>query len=324
MPDPRVGIVGLGRIGHSFGVSMDGDPLAHSEAFAAAGAALAWGVDPRDEARACFAGRFPAARTFSTLGEVAAAEPTEIVVVSSPTPDHGPDVVAALQLRPRVVVCEKPLAGDLSAARSVVEACRARGALLVVNYTRRFAPLLDLLRREQRGGVLDAATGAVFRYTGGLQHNGTHWIDLARAIFGDVTDARGLPAATDAGDPPQSVQISHASGARVLLAAVEGVAYSLGEGELWGPHGAARFTAGGARVQVSRVIDSTTWKGYRTLAEPELLASDALRGAMLELARHACELARGDGTPRCTGEDGIAALEAVRWVRASWRESLRS
>jgi hypothetical protein len=36
-----------------------------------------------------------------------------------------------------------------------------------------------------------------------------------------------------------------------------------------------------------------------------------MRGHFTELARHVAALARDGGTPRCTGEDGVAALSAA-------------
>jgi UDP-N-acetyl-2-amino-2-deoxyglucuronate dehydrogenase len=308
-----VGIVGLGRIGHLFGASSSGDPLSHSAAFAQLdGVTVAWGVDPDPDHRAQFQARFPGARVFAQPAELPDALATAIVSVCSPTHLHAEGVALALRLGARVIVCEKPLAPTSVEARAIVERCRAAGRLLVVNYTRRFAPLVDHLRRQTvAGAALDGPVQAVIRYNGGLVHNGTHWIDLVRAMFGEVIAAATVTRDHLDQDLPRTVALRFASERAVVLVGVPALGYSVGEGEFLGPRGAVRFRDGGATVTLARRIDSPTWPGYFVLGPDEALTTDGLRGHLLELARHAVELARHGGQPRCTGEDGIAALATV-------------
>jgi UDP-N-acetyl-2-amino-2-deoxyglucuronate dehydrogenase len=306
-----VGIVGLGRIGHLFGVSAAGDPLAHSEAFARVeGMTVTWGLDPDPEHRARFQARFPNAQAYATPAEV--TQPTTIVSVCSPTPLHAEGVELALRLGAEVVVCEKPIAPTVTEARALVDRCRQAGARLLVNYTRRFAPLLDELRRQTRpGGPLDGPVQGCIRYNGGLIHNGTHWIDVARALFGEVTAARALDDQSREQDLPRPVALTFSGERRVVLVGIPPLGYSIGEGEFLGPGGAVRFSDGGAFVSLAPRIESPTWPGYFTLGPAQVLTQEGLRGHLLELARHAASLARHGGEPRCTGEDGIAALATV-------------
>lgn len=313
----RVGIVGLGRIGHGFGVGPDGDPLCHSEAFEQiAPGSVRWGLDPDPARRAAFRSRFPAAAVYGSWAEVeAAAQGTEVIAVASPTEEHLDGVRRAVDLGAKTVVCEKPLAQSRERAEELVELTRRAGIPLVLNYTRRFAPLLDVLRAHLEPSR--AAVQGVIRYTGGLRHNGTHWIDLCRAVLGEVAnvDALGSAGAGSQADPPQSVRLRFEAGAEVTLVGLSGAEYSVGEGELYFPQGVIRFSDGGGTVFHSVAKDSEIWRGFRMLAPPRLLTGDGLRGHFANLARHAIELATTGGTPRCAGEDGLAALKVVELAR---------
>lgn len=313
MPATRVGIVGLGRIGHSFGLSPQGDPLSHSEAFARVpGVEIAWGIDPDPSRRAAFAARFPGAAAAADARDIARDGTVDIACVCSPTPLHVAGVDIALAAGARVVVCEKPVARTAAEAQAIVDRCRDAGRLVVVNYLRRFSPLLEHLRRAVSDGALAGPVRGIIRYDGGLAHNGTHWIDLCRAMFGDVHAVRALPFPDDDGrDAPRTIALSFAGDRQVLLVGVSGMQYSVGEGEFMGVRGGIRFADTGARVSMFTAVDSPIWAGYRKPGAEQTLTTDGILGCMAGMAAHAVALARDGGTPLCSGEDGVAALESV-------------
>jgi UDP-N-acetyl-2-amino-2-deoxyglucuronate dehydrogenase len=311
MTQLSVGIIGLGRIGHAFGVSPADDPLSHSAAFSRLpDVHIGWGLDPDAMRRRAFAEQFPNAETCDD-GDALPPQQSDIVVVSSPTAAHRGGIDVALRLRPRVIVCEKPIASTVREARQIVERVRDAGSLLIVNYTRRFTPMLEHLRSETAAGraLAGPVTGCI-RYTGGLVHNGTHWIDLCRAIFGDIVTARQIVGGGSENESG-AVELMFRHDRTVVLVPVSTATYSIGEGEFYGASAAVRFAEGGDVLSVSDAEPSGTWAGFRALGPSRVLTREGLRGHMMELARHAAVLARDGGTPQCTGDDAIAALETV-------------
>jgi predicted dehydrogenase len=308
----RVGIIGLGRIGHAFGASPQDDPLSHSEAFARCPeAAVAWAIDPDPVQRASMQRRIPGATVYANVPQ-AEVPATDVVCICSPTSAHAEGIELALQAGARVIVCEKPIASTAVASQALVDRCRAAGCVMIVNYFRRFSPLLGHLRRAAVEGVLVGPVRGVIRYDGGLVHNGTHWIDLCRAMFGDVRWARALPVAEDDGaDRPRTVELSFDAGRTVLLAAVSGFPYSVAEADFIGGNGGMRFVDSGAILSTFGVVDSPIWAGYRKPGPQQVVTTEGLRGSMLALAAHAVALARDGGDPICSGADGVAALRAA-------------
>lgn len=313
----RAGIIGLGRIGHRFGRSEAGDPLCHSEAYAdLPGVRLVLGIDSDAEARAAFLSRFPGAEAYASLEEVPAAMRLDVVSVCSPTPAHAEGVDAALRWQAKVILCEKPLAPDTVTAERMVAACSRQDCVLVTNYSRRWTPMLRLLRElAEPGGRLGTPVGASLRYNGGLRHNGTHWIDLLQALFGPVASAQRLEnVPAEDPDPAESVAFTWENGFTAHLISVRGTGCSIGEGEIWGDGGLARYHDGGNRVSF-QVARPSQWPGFKEFGDPEVLTDSGLRGHLLEAVREAVELVRQLGVPSCTGADGIRALRVVEMAR---------
>lgn len=315
--DVAAGIIGLGRIGHQFGRSASGEALSHSEAYGElAEVRVALGVDPDPEARADFARRFPDAEVFASLEEVPEGRRLDVLSVCSPTHLHAAGVEAGLRMQARVILCEKPLASDVAVAERMVAACAKAGCILIPNYSRRWTPMLRQLEELVRpGGRLGTPLGASLRYNGGLMHNGTHWIDFLQALFGPVAKAWRIEGPEGEEDPAESISLQWASGFTAQLIAVRGTQCSIGEGELWGDAGLARYQDGGNRVSF-QVARPSQWPGFREFGPPELLTETGLRGHILDAVSEAVRLVRHGGRPACTAEDGIQTLRVVAMVRA--------
>ncbi len=302
----RAAIFGLGRIGHGFGTSAAGDPLCHSESYARLpGVAVALGVDPDPAARARFALRFPAAVVVADAATVGHELRVDVASIATPAGARSVAVEAALRLGAQVILAEKPLAPSTTEAAQIAARCQTAGAILMVNYSRRWTPMLGALRTAVGlGGRLGPPLGGTIRYTGGIVHNGTHWIDLLVAMLG--APEMVWPAAEDG-----SVALRFEGAATVRLVDMGSVGWSGGEGDFWSPRGLLRFSASGQEVTFQPRCPSA-WSGFAALGpERDLLPSgDGLRGHLLGAVREAVRLASTEhpGRPTCGPEEAIRAL----------------
>ena len=138
----------------------------------------------------------------------------EAVHVATPVVTH-PDFARAVVERGLHLLCEKPLADDLAAARAIVAAARSAGVVAAVNYGRRFEETRRRLlerAREVVGRPRLVSVSLVFSdhaeptsrpYTwvhdarlggGRLQGYGVHDLDLLLELFPDV---EAVAAATE-------------------------------------------------------------------------------------------------------------------------------
>lgn len=127
----KIGIVGCGAIAERLHVpDYHYSPHADVVAFCDA-----------DKAKAqALANKFaPGAKIYADYKQLLQDPDVEAVSICTPNVTHGPVTIAAAQAKKHVMV-EKPMATSLDEARSMVEAAKEHGVLLMVNQTQRRAP----------------------------------------------------------------------------------------------------------------------------------------------------------------------------------------
>jgi predicted dehydrogenase len=239
----------------------------------------------------------------------------EIVSVATPDATHAELVELCLRAPGmRAVLAEKPLAGGAEPARALAALARERGVALAVNYHRRFVPAFQALRADLAIGELQHVSGV---YVKGLAHNGTHWLDLLRALAGEPVAVRGHDRLGEGGtDPTLDAELTLAGGARAQLAGLDTRCFTAFEMDLIGTHGRVRVVESGHRLERWDAGDDPRHPGYRAL-RPRESQPGALRDGTLHAVADLVRCLRFGGEPACTGEDGAAALELVDAIRTS-------
>jgi len=147
----RVGIVGLGGIGHL-----------HAESVRTLSHELVGGVDVSDVARSRFQDRFGVA-TFSSYQDLFEAG-VDAIFVATPNRFHEEHAVAALKTDVSVLV-EKPLAHTLSSAERIVSAAERSRALCTVGFNERYSNGVNVIMSHQSDG-----------FFGDIYHVDAHYI----------------------------------------------------------------------------------------------------------------------------------------------------
>jgi predicted dehydrogenase len=321
----RAAVIGCGRIGSEFADDPRiGGVYTHAGAYASVPGVALVAVCDRDQgkARRC-ADRWGLPAAFSDVGIMLHDVRPDVVSVCTPDETHSAileQVIASTHVR--AVLAEKPLALDVDEAQRLVESARRRNVTLAVNYSRRYAP--GHLRAKQLidGGTLGELQKVSGFYTKGVRHNGTHWFDLARWLVGEVASVQGFDASqdTDSSDPTIDVRLTFASGTTAFVQGVVGDALSLFEMEIVGGAGRMRFRDSGHRVEVDMLGESPHYGGYRSF-----LPNDRWDGGLSDVLRTAVEdlvSSLGSGaSPRCSGEDGVAALRIAAAAVSSARQA---
>jgi predicted dehydrogenase len=96
-------------------------------------------ADPDEAARARLGAKFPSANIMSDYRVILEKPDVEIVDVSVPHYLHKPIVIEAIQAG-KHVLCEKPIATNVSDAKDMVDAARANGVKLCILLNQMFAP----------------------------------------------------------------------------------------------------------------------------------------------------------------------------------------
>jgi predicted dehydrogenase len=163
-----------------------------------------------DEAAARALAEQHGARATTDYNGLLAIEDFDVVIVSSPPQFHEAQVVAALEAG-KDVLCEKPLANSLDAARNMVETARRLGRTLTTGFNHRYFPAIQTVKRAIDDGLIGeldhvrAFAGhqglsqfrAPWEYDkaivggGALMDVGIHMMDLTRYLLGEVNEVYG-------------------------------------------------------------------------------------------------------------------------------------
>lgn len=184
----RAGVVGAGWIGRR-----------HAEALAARDDVVVAAVCDLDAARAAAVARLSGADVYSGWQEMLDAAALDALWVCTPPKAHAGPAVGALN-RGLPVYLEKPIARSLEDARAIVAAATRHPVACAVGYQWHAIDFLGDLRQALAGRPVGCLLGQSVGGTasrpwfldqaesgGNLLERGSHHIDLARALAGEVT-----------------------------------------------------------------------------------------------------------------------------------------
>jgi predicted dehydrogenase len=102
---------------------------------------------------AAFAAEQGIAKAWTSIDDLLADPAVDAVYISTTNELHAPQAIAAAAAG-KHVLCEKPLAMDLAAARVIVDACRKAGVVLGTNHHLRNAASHQAIRQLVRDGAI--------------------------------------------------------------------------------------------------------------------------------------------------------------------------
>ncbi len=132
----------------------------------------------------------------------------DVIYIGSANHDHYQQVIEAAAAG-KHILCEKPLALNVSEAEKMVEASERNNVYLSINYLHRFHPLVRKAKELVNNGLLgkivsveasfnfDYPPNSNYRFSaekggGPLMDVGTHMIDLLRFLNGEIIEAKGF------------------------------------------------------------------------------------------------------------------------------------
>ena len=156
----KVGVLGLGRAGHSMHLP---ELAKYPDMFEAVA-----GCDIAEERRNAAHEQYPGLRIYSDIKELLADPEIEMVTIATRSPQHPEHAIAALESG-RDVVVEKPIAVSYEDALKLYEASKRFPGKLFVRHNRRFETAFSHVREIISGGKL----GEVFEIK--LARHGYTW-----------------------------------------------------------------------------------------------------------------------------------------------------
>lgn len=308
-------IIGLGQIGMGYDFDLTGESAIYTHARAIAvhpefRLVGAVDVSPRERARfeRCYG--VPA---FDQIEVALRHLQPNVVVIATPSESHGAilgNVIRAC--RPKLVLCEKPLAYKLDEARGMVEICEKAGIELLVNYIRRTDPGVVEIKRRIDSGDINTPVKVNAWYSKGILNNGSHILNLLELWLGDVSSATIIHPGRlwGDGDPEPDVELQFDVGTVVLRAAWE-EGFSHYGIELLSRSGRLRYDRGGEDIKWQGVYMDPQFKGHRILTDnPETIAN-GMGIYQWHVYDQIFNYLAGAANTICTGQQALKTIETI-------------
>jgi len=195
----KAAIVGLGRIASLLEEdALREKPCTHAGAIAAnSDCMLAGGCDTDEERRRLFAEKWQVP-VFEDAAQMLAACKPQIFVIATHPDSHWRYCRLAAEHKVPVVICEKPLADNVSSARKIASLAKQgssnekNGPVIITNHERRYSKdyirAKEILKEGKLGEILGVRAclymGKNTRLLDQLWHDGTHLADAIMFLSG--------------------------------------------------------------------------------------------------------------------------------------------
>lgn len=227
-------------------------------------------VEPDESRRKTFMEKWNVSRGFSSIDEALhSGNQFDVISICSPTPSHIHDLEIALQLKPKLIFCEKPVTTSFIETERLVVACQNANVQLAVNYSRRWDVDISALQADMQAGKWGQLRSVVGIYNKGILNNGSHMVDLLHLLVGEMNIVKVGQPVQDffENDPSVPAWLEAENGLPVQLVCGHAEDYAIFELQMIFSQGVLSMEEGGIFWRERRAKDSETFKGYRVLDE---------------------------------------------------------
>ena len=287
-------IIGAGRIACGFDNRKTKRVLTQAHAFLLHKKVELAGLFDTDKQKVKSASKKWGGKPFFDLDLMLAEIKPEIISVCAPDNLHFSILKKIVKYRPKIVICEKPVTTNVADTEKIISLYKKNKIPILVNYSRRFDVAVQNLKRElSRGkyGKIIAASGV---YSKGLLHNGSHLIDLALYLFGELEAAHSLFAISDYDKKDKTIAgfLQFRNCHQFYLLAADQRNYFIFELDIICEKARLRFVNEGYSLVVQTVKSDAFFSGYRILGAPKERATQ-LDCAMYQMVNNVVDYLDG-------------------------------
>lgn len=311
-------LVGLGEIGMGYDLLLDPKEyiLSHARAINLhSGFELIGAVDLDRKKRELFEKAY-SKPVFNNLENALQNTSPSIVVISTPTNSHLNIVVKVLSsIKPKVILCEKPLSYDLDESRKIVELCEKSKVSLFVNYMRRVDPgAVEIFQKINSKFIADGVKGLVW-YSKGFLHNASHFFNLLEFWLGDYRKSKliKINKFKNSEDFEVDALVEFEKGSALFQSADEDF-FSHYTIELLSKSGRLRYEYGGRQIIWQGIAKDLIIPGYTRLNNSIESIPNNMNYNQYEVFDHLSKFISGEFHYLCTGHQALKTLESMHDV----------
>lgn len=309
-PQYKVLIVGAGKIGAFFDTPKSKNILTHAHAFTKHKGFRLLGFIDIDQKKAQKAAAIWGGKAFSNLEKTLNQEKVDIVVVSVPDNYHYEILKNISHFPLKLVLAEKPITKTLKEAVKISKLYQEKKIPVAVNYTRRFVPEFEKLKKNISRGIYGQYITGTGYYGKGTLNNGSHLIDLLRFLIGEIKDIEVIDDIVDysSDDPSASAILKLKNNQQFYLQNVDCRLFTIFEIDLLFEKSRVVIKDLGFNIEKYKVKESKIFKGYKDIIRV-CQTKTSLDKALYYAADNIYNFLFKGKHLKCTLEDGYRALE---------------
>jgi predicted dehydrogenase len=305
-----VAIIGAGRIASGFDSPKSKKILTHAHAISLNSSLSLLGITDIDEKNGNREARKWKTMYYPELEELLVQKP-DIIVITTPDDTHASLLEKISQVKPRLIICEKPIAQSKQELQYLLKKVRPLNIPTLINFSRRFDPVVREVRKALQSKKYGKVISANGIYTNGILHNGSHMIDLTRFLFGELISAKGIFRVNDrsVSEPSVAGVATFEDCPQFSLMVGNEKNYAVFELEILTEQRRFRFSNFGLELIVQDVISDPLFKGFQALSKPKQIKTELIY-AMKNLYTHAVEVLDRGAVPISSLGDAIATQQS--------------
>ena len=246
-------------------------------------------------------------------------ESCDCAVICSPTNTHFEYLSNLLRVGTPLIVCEKPVCSKLAEVKKLKQLKKQSESRVVVNYTRRFQPPFEKLKKQFAQQMTAEPLRAIsLRYQRGFLNNASHALDLIQFLTNwNILDAKihsSICVPDEFPDDPTLSGFGNWNGAQISILGLPHVRFSLFEIDFYFERTAIRLRDRADTVEFAHSDDPSDY--YAPLA-PKKMEHGNMRTPLKNLYRHVVKMNRDPGMPDNFDE----SLKLTEWILQSLKEA---
>lgn len=302
----KVAIIGAGNIGAFLDNPGSKDILSHAHAYKKhPGFELAGFVDV-DFKKAEDAARIWGGVPAISLSDLCKKTKVDVVSLCVPDGKHFKILKEIERLNVIGGIIEKPLTISIENSKKIVDSLFFKRHKFLINYTRRFVPEFQILKKSIAEGKYGKFLNGCGTYGKGLLHSGSHLVDLARYLLGEMRSEKISSPIYDFSkeDPTYPLLLKLDNGGTVLVNIIDSRYFTVFELDLYFANARIRIVDGGFQIEEYVIKENTMFKGYKTACLAKITKT-SMNKAIYYAVDNLYKVIVSGGKPICTVEDGF-------------------
>jgi predicted dehydrogenase len=311
------GIVGCGSVGSEFDKVPGKKPI-----YTHAGAyyyhpkyQLVAGADIDESKLKSFSKKWNVKNVYKDFKEMLIHESLDILSICTAKEQHYQIVKRAVEKGIKIIFCEKPFTGDVKKAEELIKLCARNKILLAINYTRRYTPGHQEVKKLIDRYALGKIQTVNCLYTKGIINNGSHVINLLQFLFGNIKRVQALSPLTKC----QEIKVDYnldlllyfPGGFSAFVKSLPARYFSLFEIDIIGTLSRIKVTESGFNIRWYNMIKSKVFPGYRELDTQGQEFKSGMEEAMINALENIVDAYEKNTPLWCTGQDGLETIKVI-------------